>query len=86
MPDPVYDTDLEKLVKNKEAATGLAAPFGEETLEAATVGVHWNSIGEAWGGRSGKSAMVAWRTRNPSDDHRAGFRGLVGKIAEALDD
>ena len=66
MPD--YDTDLEKIIKDKEAETGLAAPFGEETQAAATVGVHWNSIGEAWGGRCGITAILAWRTRNPSDE------------------
>ena len=67
MPD--YDTDLEKIIKDKEAETGLAAPFGEETQAAARDGVHWNSIGKAWGGRCGITAILAWRTRNPSDDH-----------------
>jgi hypothetical protein len=65
-----YDTDLEKLVKDKEDETGLEAPlFGEATRKAAFEGKHWHAIGKAWRDRAARTAFNAYRKRFPDKDN-----------------
>jgi len=56
----VYDTELEKIIKDKEDETGLEAPlFGADTLTEARDGEIWDAIGKAWRDRAGTTAYLA---------------------------
>ena len=67
---PVYDTDLARIIKDKEAETRKKAPlFGATTVREARDGAIWAAIGKAWRGLAGTTAFRAYRKRFPNKDN-----------------
>ena len=80
----VYDTELEKIIKDKEDETGLEAPlFGADTLTEARDGEIWDAIGKAWRDRAGTTAYLAYRKRFPNKDNAFAAR-YDGKMKAAV--